>query len=55
MWDYCGMERSEEGLRKAIRGSGAAGEFWVDGGPGLGELNQPERRGGSPTSSSSAS
>ena len=31
MWDYCGMERSEEGLRKAIsRIRELKSEFWSD-------------------------
>ena len=31
MWDYCGMERSEEGLRKALTRIGELkDEFWSD-------------------------
>jgi succinate dehydrogenase / fumarate reductase flavoprotein subunit len=49
MWDYCGMERSEEGLRKAIgRIRELRAEFWSDVkvlGTGA-ELNQALERAG---------
>jgi succinate dehydrogenase / fumarate reductase flavoprotein subunit len=49
MWDYCGMERSEEGLRKAIgRIRELKAEFWSDVkvlGTGA-ELNQALERAG---------
>ncbi|MDO9378026.1 MAG: fumarate reductase/succinate dehydrogenase flavoprotein subunit [Nocardioidaceae bacterium] len=49
MWDYCGMERSEEGLRKAIsRIRELKKEFWEDvlvTGEGM-ELNQSLERAG---------
>ena len=49
MWDYCGMERSEEGLRKAIgRIRELRAEFWADVkvlGTGV-ELNQALERAG---------
>ena len=49
MWDYCGMERSEEGLRKAItRIRELKAEFWSDVNVlGTGdELNQALERAG---------
>jgi succinate dehydrogenase / fumarate reductase, flavoprotein subunit len=49
MWDYCGMERSEEGLRKAVgRIRELRAEFWSDVkvlGTGA-ELNQALERAG---------